>query len=483
MWGADEEATDLEATLAFRVGEADERLRTRGRCHLVAGLIRDAVQPSRGARLGTSVQSLQTRFEVSGTDEAVAATLTAVARSLSTLGSDRLDAVAAEIARAWRPKEAWDDALVAVRFGSRGYGLGTLPLLGLGDIDPLLLDDWVHSCFNAANAVLWTNRRARIEPDLHALGGGEALPLPAPRQRDIAFPALTRGAEGRIALSLLGRFDATSRLGFGILADRIHTRCRTMDPSVPRPRLVTRRSGPGLATVDLAVDAAPAHLGPLRDGIAAELFDLAMAGPSDEELGRAQISLRRSRASTPQARRRLVEEVATEILYDEDLGVDAALHARPLDVAEGIRDASSRAVWSVPVDMSVTDHRLVEVAQTPIPVPDGEQFPATETSAAGALGPSLRIGSDVIGVDTAGITMYYADLVAVEAYPDGVRVLWNENGTTLRIDPRDWAGNARIGPLLDDRVDPWIVIHHDGPDDAHPGPERSGQRIADATDP
>lgn len=458
VWGDDDTGGPLEATLTFRVGESDERLRSRGRCHLVCALVTDTVAVPDDVTLTTSVRALRTRFVVTGPDEAVAETLTAITRALATIRTDRIEHVAPRVRDAWRPPEDWDTMLMSLRFGSRGYGLSALPLLGLDDVDPGLLSEWVREWFSADNAVLATNRRPLVDPDLGALGPGDRHRPPAPRQRDIAFPALVRGEAGIVAVSLLARFDATTRLGLNILIDRIQARCTDVNRSIPRPRFTVRRSGPGIGTVNIAIDTLDTPPGQVRDAVSTELFDLSMRGPTDEELDGAQIVLRRSRARTPSAVRYLVTDVATGLICGDDRNVAAALRARPDDIAERLRAATSRAIWIVPHDAVVTDRRLIEPVDDIPAATEGERFVTRPGSGDGAIGVPVVIGTRSLTAGAPPITVRFDDLVAVELRTDGLAVLWSENGSVVRIRPAAADDAASIHTILAQRIEPWLII-------------------------
>ncbi len=465
VWGDDPDSVELHATLAFRIGEADERLRTRGACHLLAALVLAGVDPPSGVDVHSSVRSLRTRFVVSGPDTGVAETLTAIARAIATLRTDRIDGIADRVARSWQPPENWDTRLMSLRFGSRGYGLSALPLVGLTDVDPRTLDALVQDGYNAGNAVVSANRRPAVPPDLAALPRGEHRPLPEPRQRTLEFPALARGDENRIAISFLGRFNATAQLGVGNVIDRIHERCRMIDPSAPRPRSVARRTGAGLATVNIAVQAPSEALVAIQESIMAALFELSMTGPSAETLGRTQVSLRRSGGLRAVPGSGAVDAAATDLLYREDRDLPAALRATPADVAHQIRDAVSRAIWVVPDDAALRDRRFVPIRDHTDAAGEGEVFTAADGSEA-----TLVIATDRFTVSEPPVTMRFDDLVAVEAASDGSLVAWNENGTVARLDTSAWVDGHRIGSLLQERIDPWIVIGNPaGSEEIQPG--------------
>ncbi|MBS1847553.1 MAG: hypothetical protein JST73_04685 [Actinobacteria bacterium] len=469
FWG-DTDDGPFTARLSFRVGEADERLRTRGRCHLVTALALDGLDIPE-VTVTASITTLRTRFTATGSDEGVAAAVTAIARRLSALRSDRAVQLAPSVMESWRPPERWDTDLMSLRFGSRGYGLPALPLLGLDDIDVAGFDDWARNWFNASNAVIAMNRRSPDGLDLGALGDGITKPLPPPNQLERELPAIATGVEGRLAVSFLTRFDATAGLLYDLVIDRIHARCIGIDPRIARPTPIARRTGTGLATIGMSIVAPDEVLGAVHAAISSEMFGLAMNGPTVDELDRARIALRRTRQFAPSHRRpgvidAAVDEAAVDHLFGEDRDLGAAFAADPVGLAKIMRDAVTRAIWLVPEAAGIVDHRLVPIrtfADEPV---SGTIFRAS---------PDRGDVDDRIIVSDAGITIVhgvttltieFSDLVAVQVHPDGSRTLWGVDGSHPRIVPTDWVDGRRIVEAVDAGADPWVVIHTDATTEA-----------------
>lgn len=459
FWGDDEDGP-FTAALIFRVGEADERLRTRGRCHLLRALVLDGLETG-ASEVTVSVTTLRTTFTVTGTEEAVASTMTSITRRLTALRTDRTDALVPGIVDEWRRPEQWDTDLMSLRFGSRGYGLPTLPLVGLSDIDVPAFDEWVRNWFTADNAALSANRRPPVSFDLGALGDGIPKPLPPPHQLERDYPVAAVGRPGRLAVSFLSRFDATAAMMYDLVIDRIRARCTAIDPTIGPPRTVTRRTGPGLATLGMSIEAPDESIGALRDAISSELFALSMTGPTTDELDRARIALRRARHHPGADRHRQVRQTAIDHLFGEDTAADRALRADPAELAKVVRDALPRAIWLLPPAVPVTDHRLGAVAGVLRAEPTGETWlPGPESSNRGSshLVVSPETVARVLG-DRVTAAVDFTDLVAYEIHSDGCRTLWSVDGTTIVIDPTDWIGGETIAGRIDPYAEPWIVLH------------------------
>lgn len=473
FWGDDPDG-EYTATLAFRIGEADERLSTRGRCHLVRALVLDDLDTS-GAEVRASITSLRTRFCVTGDDRAVSRTLTTIARRLNALRIDRADEVIPEVVASWRPPERWDTELMSLRFGSRGYGLASLPLLGLGDLDRAAFDTWVRSWFTAPNAVLSANRRPPDDLDLSALGGGTRKPLPEPHPIARPLPGVASGPEGRLSVSFLGHFDATAVLLADLILDRIHARCTMIDPQIERPVALTRRTGSGLATVALSIAAPNGVIASLRDAVSSELFAFSMAGPEADELDRARIAFRRSRHHASDGGSLAVEESALDCLFAENRDPQAALRAPRAELARRLRDGLTTAIWLVPSEVSVVDRRFVAIRTGADPVGKGVEFEPTTDQATGDDGSRLVLAPDgIVLIDPSGLTtsMIFADVVAVQVRPDGLRSLWGEDGARLHLDPRSWHDGDRIIDAVDAAVEPWVLLRI-----SQPSPGQNGEPV------
>lgn len=470
FWGTDDGSV-LDATLTFRIGEADERLRTRGRCHLVRALVLEDLDVA-DVQVTGSITTLRTSFTATGSDAGVAAALTTIARRLTALRSDRVSEVVPRILQAWCPPERWDTELMSLRFGSRGYGLSALPLLGLGDLDTAAFDDWVRTWFTARNVVLSANRRMRTEPDLGALGDGITKPLPPPHQLERPYPVLGRGDGGRLAVSFLSRYDAVAALVYDLVIDRIHRRCAALAPGVRRPRSVARRTGPGLATIGVSIELPDDVIAPAYEAISSELFGLAMNGPTGDELDRARIAIRRSRQRGGDRDRDAARRQATHHLFGEPNREEIALRARPEELAKVVRDAVPRAIWMVPPTVELHDARLLAidtVGDAPVgpDTAEGETWPARRSGSTPDAPVRLVVSADHLSLirgDGTITTTRFTDIVALESLGDGRRVLWHVNGARWVVDPTDWVDGDHIGTALETGVDPWVVLHRDAGD-------------------
>lgn len=459
VW-ADQTAGPLRATLWFRVGEADERLRTRGRCHLVRALVLDALDSRTDVEVTSSVRTLRSSFTVSGDDNAVVDTLNMIGRAIATLRTDRVDTIAPGLVATWQAPETWETELLSLRFGSRGYGLSALPLLGLNDVDPSAFSDWVRTWYNAHNAVVSLNRPAPVGLNLGMLGDGIPKPLPEPHQVEHPLPGLATGPDGRVALSVLGRFDARTRLLFDVALDRLHRRATTIDPDIPRPEFSVRRTGPYLATVSIAAHARHNDIPALYDAFSAELFTLSMVGPTADELGRAQIAMRRRRHASRATGHVELQEAATDLLYRENHGTSAALRASSADLAKILRHALPRSIWLVPEGVQIGDHRITAIPMTSAVI-TGDQFSPLGGSDDSAPPKALVLGTEgvtLIDASERPTTVFFDDIVTLECHPDGTRVLWSADGTTLRIDTGQLADSERIRSVIDSAVAPWVIL-------------------------
>ncbi len=468
FWSEHEDAP-FTATLAFRVGEADERLGTHGRCLLLAGLVLPD-EPQAEVAITTSVTTLRTCFTVTGPADAAGAALSRIARSIATLRTDHAGMVIDRVLAAWNPVQRWDLTLMAHRFGSRSYGLGGFPLLGLRYPDLPAFEEWARTWFTAQNAVVSANHRPPSSLDLHALGEGTRKVLPEAHEIERSYPALVRGADQTLAVSFFGPFDPVAELAVDLLVGRMASRLAAFDVAVGPPSVVTRHTGSNQSTVTLEIVAPNELVDSIRQSLSAEIFSFGMNGPSVDELDQARIALRRSR---PSGDRRNEEREARAELFGEALDLDAALLAPAEALAAAVRRLSAAPIWLLPRDVPIEDQRVVPVGHGTHQVTDGE----THTVAPGATGDE---GAVQLIAGAAGITSHFpngststvlfADAVALEHHPDGGRTLWGDDGTALHLDPQRWPNGQQLVAWIDQCVDPWLILGAPTEDEPPPPP-------------
>ena len=168
----------LEATLAFRVGLADEPFALRGITHLTEHM---ALFPlgRRRYEYNASVDDHDTTFDVRGSREEVAEHLRAVVAGLTNLPRDRFeDELRVLAADGLSRTNGLPTQFNRLRFGARTYGGAAKRELGLRRITPDDVERWAAERFCKENAVLWMTGEPPADLRLD-LPSGRRWPVPA----------------------------------------------------------------------------------------------------------------------------------------------------------------------------------------------------------------------------------------------------------------------------------------------------------------
>lgn len=463
-WGSD--SGDLSVTLSFRVGAADETLRTRGLCSLVAQLaIMDLDDDA--LDITTAVSPLLTSFTIAGPDAAVAHGVTALARAMSALPMHRLDEAIAEILDAWSPPRRWDIELMTLRFGARGYGLPASELLGLHDLDPRTLETWQRTWFTAGNAVLHCNREPSTPLDLGALPDGDRKPLPDPHPIDLELPALFPGPDHTVAASFLSRFQPSLERALELLGNRFRTRFGELDPRIGEVDVDVQPSGSGFGTITIFVPAPNELAVEVRDIMSSELFRFAMNGPTDDELEQAEIAARRNRDRKLDDTAHLAARAAADdLLGASDRPRSDSAEPDPSDLATVVRRMSAHAIWLMPRGTDVRDRRLARIPEGSAEVLQGNVFTPVAEISASRRQDRLVVASDGLTLLIDGAlpaTVRFADCVSIQHWSDGARTIWGADGIRFLVHPATWLGGTDVIEWIDSQVEPWLNIEMRAP--------------------
>lgn len=395
--------TDVTATLAFRVGTADETYATTG----ITRLVRELARPDGCV---TATDATRTAFTVTGAPEEVAASLRELAARLRDLPVDRLDALraGAESASPGVPVAGVPVAggpvaggpvsgvagerpttLAARRFGPRGYGLAGYPELAPGLLSAEAVRDWARARFTRDNAGLRVT--GGTPPDLDTLGLPRGTPVPPPAVVPVlpATPVWFRGADGDAPAldGVVPRSDAARRF-----AEALHGAGARYEPL-----------GEDHATITLT--------GPDPDALVAATAPERTAGAPDDVRAAAQ-------AFRAAALLRLPPGAAPPPGFTE-----APRHS-PDD--------------SAPSGPGTTRHRFH---------PDIDR--------------RLLLSADAVSVSSPDgfTTVRYDACAAMLSYPDGGRLLVGLDGFAVAVEPTLYATLTpdRVA-VLDAAVDPAVVV-------------------------
>ncbi len=284
MWWADAPGA-FTATLAFRVGVADEVLANHGITHLVEHAALSTLG-RREHQWNGSVDGTTCVFWAEGERDEVFEYLRLVAGALADLPEDRVD-IERRVLRAEADREA--PGVVARlfdhRFGSAGYGLVNHLELGLRWLRAGDLRRWCAERFTRGNAVLWMSGEPPEELDL-GLPDGPRHPVPTPQPLALSYPAYVAEGTGGVALTGLGQRSTALRVAMAIASERLYD-------AVRRERGLAY--GPSGGYVELDPQLGHAFLGSDcndedAETVLAELYrtvlELAEHGATEEELER-----------------------------------------------------------------------------------------------------------------------------------------------------------------------------------------------------
>jgi hypothetical protein len=217
------------ASLLFRVGRADETFVSAGITHLVEHLSIFALGKVPVVHNG-SVDLLLTRFFARGDRVGVLTYLQDVARRLHQLPLDRLEGerrvLAAEAGRGVRSPVG---ALLAARFGARGFGLADVREHGLRSLSGEQVSAWADDRFGRANAAVWMTGPPPDDFDL-SLPEGRRCPVPPSEPiPHLSLPSCTGEDYLGVAIGYVFPRNPAAKLACDMAAGALQDRLRRQD--------------------------------------------------------------------------------------------------------------------------------------------------------------------------------------------------------------------------------------------------------------
>jgi zinc protease len=276
----------LTAMLMFRVGRADETLRTLGASHLVEHLAlwssRRLTHPHNGW-----VEDGITGFHASGTEQEVCAFLREVTASLTDLPLDRLEVerrvLGAEAASRSGGAYAYHRAL---RFGPSGYGLLDQYEFAIDWLPAAAVADWSRTRFTAENAVLWLSGEPPQDLSLSLPTGSRHAPVVPRPIPGVRFPAQDEAEVGGVSLSFMTPRTAEAHAAFGILVERTVDELRSTAGMSYAPQGAYDILDGDTVNAVLLADCRRPDAPDVRRAMVALLTDLAERGPTQDDLDR-----------------------------------------------------------------------------------------------------------------------------------------------------------------------------------------------------
>lgn len=447
--------------VVFRVGRADEVATHSGITHLVEHLALPAVG-STDVDFNGAVSSATTWLWATGERDAALRFMQQTLAELSDLPK-RVETERGILLTeaAGRGDSAFGIAS-CLRFGPVRHGLIGYPEFGLRWLDHARAQEWSRERFTRANAALWMIGEPPDDLDLR-LPEGIRWPVPPPEPMpEMAFPSVyPLSGDGFVAAGMLMERSTAGHVVAGVALERARQ---------------TLRYERGLSySVDLIwepLSADVAHVvlvGDCRQGSEREagallrrvLEELAESGPSELELAR-EVEERRKRASdTGHLGGHLFAAAAGELL-----GRDFASARQLVAEAREVTPASAMDALRAGLETAL----LLTQDERWQPVGRWASYPLfSEQAVSGRTfkpeGPWSREGQNrktrvVAGSDGVSfvnaeghpITVEFDDCVALERWPDGLRVLWGRDATRLSLHPAGWTFGAQLIPLIDEHV-------------------------------
>lgn len=439
------------AGITFRVGMADEPLARAGITHLIEHLALHRLGVSdvhHNGATGTTV----THFLIQGSASEAVEFIHSTCESLHNLPFERLeteksilDAEASHhgFGRARRP--------AASRYGARGYGVPGFAELGLPALTPDGLREWASTYFTRDNAVLWFSGDdvpAGIDPLLPA---GRRRPLPTPSSALPTTPAyVSGGPQGLVGLSAVVRRGPEAMLFTELLERELFKHLRHeggLSYAISADYAVRDAE---YAEIHATADALPAT----QDKLISSLIGI-LAGLRAGDIDPGLLEVARSRLlearQAPDAVAQALPGLAADLLFGRQISAEAALLDRLRTLtADDLHAAAAEALDSAL--LILPGHSLDAAAAGYAPVSTGSAVTAIGYSYRGFDDPGtqLVVGALAVSLHSHGsiATVKYAECVAMQAWPDGARHLWDRDGFRVAIEPNFFdAPEGYLAPL------------------------------------
>ncbi|GAB7041963.1 MULTISPECIES: M16 family metallopeptidase [Catenuloplanes] len=451
----------MTAGLVFRVGRADETLARSGITHLIEHLALHGLGMT-DYHFNGATSPITTTFQSQGSESDVVAFLNGVCGALTDLPLDRL-AVEKEILRteeAGRGSSA-AEPMAVWRYGARGHGVIGYPEFGLAALTPDDLRAWAARWFTRANAMLWiAGDRVPAGLRLSLPDSGTRMPAPAVTSALPVTPAYFHGPSERAVVyeGIVARSTAAGVFA-GVLERALFRSLRQEGGysyhvgADYQPRDATHASVYALA--DMLPEKRGPLLGEFVDVLAALRYGRVERTDVDAYVTKAESALDGADA----AARRLPGLVQNELLGYPTLS-PAELRAQlravtPEDVAAVAAEAHASSLLMVPAGRS-PDWAGFTAAPTDSARPVyGDRYPFRANR-----GQSMVIGPEGVSLQGDGgvVTVRYAEVAAMLAWPDGARRLIGFDAISAHLEPALFTVTPAAMAAIDAAVPPELRV-------------------------
>lgn len=466
------------AGLVVRVGEADETLALRGVTRLVEriGLRSCGAAPTPGL---DGLADVLTRFTVAGTPDEVGRALGALSSALRNPPAHLVEQERAAAAHDERRRGAGPTRIAPmVRWGARGRGLRSYPLVGLPALDGEVVSIWAQAAFTRDNAVLWVSGELPRGLDL-TLPEGDRQPVPADTPVLSRTPAWYPGGGGTVHVTALLPRSAPTEVHTHVL-DRVLDEELVRTGAASAARAWSTPHDADTELVEVLVEGPPER----RDALGGAVVD-ALARVRWGRLGAADRSAVDTAVAAatraPEDPERLAAEAADLLLGRAAPAPEEHVAALRSVTADEVRAAAeafhATALAQVPGGGLDWAGFAAVPSSSSAAVP-GREYPAREGGRAvllvGPEGVSLRSGTGVV-------TVRFDQVAAMESFADGGRWLVGTDGFRVHVEPTVFEVDGGVVGHLDAAVDPARVVRLPGrPADQLPRPLPSSSDPAPA---
>jgi len=439
------------AGITFRVGMADEPLARAGITHLIEHLALHRLGVSDVHRNGATSATV-THFLMQGSADEAVEFIHRTCESLHDLPFERLETEKSILnTEAGRGELAWARRLAASRYGARGYGIPGFVELGLPALTPDDLRRWASTHFTRDNAVIWFSGDevpAGLDPLLPA---GRRMPPPTPSSALPTTPAYVSGApQGLVGLSAVVRRGPAAMLFTELLERELFKHLRHEGGLSYAISADYAARDAEFGEIHAMADALPAAQDTL---ISAFIGILARLRAGDMDPGLLEVLRRRllEARQAPDAAAQALPGLAADLLFGRQHSTEAAVLERLRALtADDVHAAAAEALDSAL--LILPGHSLEAADAGYAPVSTGSAVTAIGIPYRGLGDPDtqLVVGASAVSLYSHGsfATVKYAECVAMQAWPDGARHLWDHDGFRVAIEPTLFeAAEGFLAPL------------------------------------
>ena len=444
----------------FRVGRVDEELPWSGITHLVEHLTLFELGMNPTYTYNGAVTPARTYFVASGTPDDVTAYFAHVTARLQALPLQRLEAektvlLAEASSRPMTP----GDLLFGLRYGARGHGLYLYDEFALRQVTGNTVQSWADHWFTRENAVLYVS--GEPPPNLRiALPPGVRRPEPAPQELNLTLPAYAQRRVGGAGAGMVGTRSSELLLASNIVARRALDSLRYKQGIAYHVASNYLPTGPERAHVTFWTDCEQTQAAAVLTGLVAAVYDVATAGPTEDELGAEVEQFRRS-VERDEAALPWLDRTAVRILTGERPQPPAELvqefaKVTPLAARTALAAAARTGLWLGSPDVP-TPAGFVTYGPPLTPRLQGQGLHHVRNSL-WTVPPGLVLAPDGVTLNlnaSESATVRVDTCAAVLHYGDGGRGVIGTDGALVLVNQKEWIG----GEAAVNHVDAIFPVH------------------------